>query len=77
MRKRGLEHGPELNLRAERAKPYGLEFSPRGGFALSARGLQPRAGWKVSAIGKDNRRRNIVADVENAHGRSMTTCVRP
>jgi len=32
---------PDVNVRAERAKPYGLRSSPERGFALSARGFSP------------------------------------
>jgi len=35
--KRKSSHRPELNLRAERAKPYGLKSSPEGA-SLSQRG---------------------------------------
>jgi hypothetical protein len=30
---------PDVNVRAERAKPYGLRSQPQRGFALSARGF--------------------------------------
>ena len=32
---------PDVNVRAERTKPYGLKSQPRRGFALSARGFSP------------------------------------
>jgi len=34
---------PDVNVGAERAKPYGLECSPEGDFALSERGFSPVA----------------------------------
>ena len=56
---------PDVNVGAERAKPYGLECSPEGGFALSARGFRPvavlpREGQSVGRQGATHLIRSIL-----------------